>query len=176
MADDPNGRERRHAQRYGCAGDAEIVVPGNGLRFAGRVVNLSASGCFVETDCRLERGTSVEVWMNAEGLPLRVSANLIVRRPGGVGLRFHNVSPRRLEQIRHLIRELSQACEAPSPEQQPAASVGQAPALCRDPAYVPAASTHSAPPQRNHLSRIFGKLRSLCTGSGRLFFRRKTVR
>jgi hypothetical protein len=99
--------ERRNAQRYGCAGNAEIVLPGRGLRYAGKIGNLSVGGCFIEAHCSLERGTAVEVWMNAEGQPLRVAANLMVRRTTGVGLRFLGLTDRKTEQIRALIAELA---------------------------------------------------------------------
>jgi PilZ domain len=101
------GAERRTAQRYGCAGDAEIVLPGRGLRYAGKIGNLSVGGCFIEAQCSLERGTAVEVWMKAAGQPLRVAANLMVRRTTGVGLRFLGMTDRKAEQIRTLIAELA---------------------------------------------------------------------
>lgn len=98
----------RAAPRYGCAGDAEIVLPGRGLRYAGRIGDLSLSGCFIEVGCRLERGTAVEVWMNARGQPLRVAANLMVQKSSGVGLRFLAVPMRKQEQIKWLIAELAE--------------------------------------------------------------------
>lgn len=107
MSDAATGAERRGAQRYGCAGDAEIVVPGRGLRYAGKIGNLSLGGCFIETRCGLERGTAVEVWMNAQGQPLRVAANLVVRRTTGVGLRFLGMTDRKAQQVRALIAELA---------------------------------------------------------------------
>lgn len=59
-----------------------------------------------------------EVWMNPEGQPLRLAANLVVQRPGGVGCRFHGVTERKLAQIRWLIRELeAEAQRAAEPEQ-----------------------------------------------------------
>jgi hypothetical protein len=107
MSDAAKEAERRIAQRYGCAGNAEIVLPGGGLRYAGKIGNLSVGGCFIEAHCSLERGTAVEVWMNAEGQPLRVAANLMVRRTTGVGLRFLALTDRKTEQIRTLIAELA---------------------------------------------------------------------
>lgn len=98
----------RGAPRYGCAGDAEIVLPGRGLRYAGRIGDLSLSGCFIEVGCRLERGTAVEVWMNARGQPLRVAANLMVQRNSGVGLKFVAMPQRKQEQIQLLIAELAE--------------------------------------------------------------------
>jgi hypothetical protein len=107
MTEAATGADRRTAQRYGCAGDAEIVVPGRGLRYSGKIGNLSVGGCFIEAHCALERGTQVEVWMNAEGQPLRVAANLMVRRTTGVGLRFLGMTDRKAQQVRGLIAELA---------------------------------------------------------------------
>jgi hypothetical protein len=108
MSDAATAAERRTAQRYGCAGNAEIVLPGRGLRYAGKIGNLSVGGCFIEAHCSLERGTAVEVWMNAEGQPLRVAANLMVRRTTGVGLRFLGMTERKAQQVRALIAELAE--------------------------------------------------------------------
>jgi hypothetical protein len=108
MSDETSEILRRAAPRYGCAGDAEIVLPGRGLRYPGRIGDLSIGGCSLETRCRLERGTAVEIWMNAQGQPLRVAANLMVQRENGAGFRFHSVTARKLLQIRSLIAELAE--------------------------------------------------------------------
>ena len=105
-------KERRTAPRYRCAAEAELVVPSCGLRFRGRIADLSTGGCFMETPCRLERGTSVEIRMEAEGVPLRVAAHLLACRPNGVGCRFSQLSPRKIQQLQSLIAELRQACPA----------------------------------------------------------------
>lgn len=115
----PVGAERRKLPRYGCAGDAEIVAPGCGLRFAAQIVNLSAGGCFLGTKCRLERGTLVEICMKAEGLPLRVAANLLAWSDKGAAFRFHGVSARKLAQIEILIAELEAERKAKAPPATP---------------------------------------------------------
>jgi len=91
------------------------MTPISGLRFAAQIVNLSAGGCFLETKCRLERGTHVEICMVAEGLPLRVAANLLAWSAKGAAFRFHSVTPRKLEQIRILIAELEAEQRAKEP-------------------------------------------------------------
>jgi hypothetical protein len=111
MSDGAYGPERRAVPRYGCAGDAEIVVPGRGLRYPGQIGNLSVDGCFLETECRLERGTSVEIWIITHGQPLRVAANLLLRRDGGVAFRFHGLTSRKLDQLAGLVAELAAAKE-----------------------------------------------------------------
>lgn len=115
MTEATSQREKRAARRYSCAGAADIMVPGCGLHYEGRIVDLSAGGCFIETECRLERGTAVELGMKARGFPLRLAANLVVRRAGGIGFRFHSVSARKLELIRMLIEELEEEQAASRP-------------------------------------------------------------
>jgi len=99
-------QERRAAPRYRCAGEAELFIPGRGLAYRGQITDLSAAGCFLETECRLERGTSVEIRVEVEGVPLRLAAHLLVRRPNGLGFRFNQVAPRKMQQIESLIEEL----------------------------------------------------------------------
>ncbi len=94
------------APRYRCAGEAELVIPGRGLQYRGKIADLSTAGCFIETECRLERGTLAEIRMEFEGVPLRVAAYLLVRRPNGLGFRFGQLTPRKVEQIEGLIAEL----------------------------------------------------------------------
>jgi hypothetical protein len=100
--------EPKEAPRTGYASDAEIVLPGRGLQYGGRITNLSAQGCLIETKCRLEPGTSVEVWMRTEGIPLRVAASLVDRREQGVEVRFNGVSGRKLGQIEALVLEIAE--------------------------------------------------------------------
>lgn len=107
--------EKRRVPRFDCAGSAEIVVPSNGLHFRGRIANLSQGGCLIEAKCHLERGTGVELCFTAEGIPLRVPANLMERRANGVGFRFGQLSGRRLAQIEALIAELEEERKKENP-------------------------------------------------------------
>jgi hypothetical protein len=119
--------ERRLAPRYECAGDAELVVPGRGLRYPGQVVDLSTGGCFIETACRLERGTSVEIWMTPQGEPLRIGAHLVVRRENGVGCRFHELTARKLRQVEWLIEKLAAESAADRAADRAAGGVSEPP-------------------------------------------------
>lgn len=115
MSSEEYVRERRREPRYGCAGAAEIVVPGCGLRFKGRIANLSFSGCLVEAACRLERGTRVELCFVAQGIPLRIPAHLMEQRANGVSFRMGQLSARTLEQIAALIVELEKESQKENP-------------------------------------------------------------
>jgi hypothetical protein len=104
------GREQRRHPRYQCEGLAEVFLPHGGLLVRGRILNLSISGCYIETEqLNLERGTQVEVYFATNQLQFRVQGNVAaLRRKRGVGIAFLHVSPRRAEQINMLVEELSE--------------------------------------------------------------------
>lgn len=99
--DDPTKAPRR---REGS--DAQIVLPGRGLQYQGQIVELSPEGCLIETKCRIEAGTAVEVWLRTEGMPLRLAATLVDRHERGVAFKFQPMPERKAEQVRTLCAEL----------------------------------------------------------------------
>jgi len=103
----PQSGDSKEAPRRGTASDAEIVLPGRGLQYKGQIAVLNGEGCVIETKCRLEPGTAVEVWMRTEGMPLRLAAKLVERRERGVEFRFEPMPARKLQQIEMLKTELA---------------------------------------------------------------------
>jgi hypothetical protein len=103
----------RGAPRRGPASEAQIVLPGRGLQYAGVVAELHADGCVIETKCALEAGTSVEVWLRTEGMPLRVAARLVQRRVGSVEFKFAPMTASKAAQIEDLRAELAFALKDP---------------------------------------------------------------
>ncbi len=103
----PQSSESKEAPRRGTASDAEIVLPGRGLQYKGQIAVLSGERCVIETKCRLEPGTAVEVWMRTEGMPLRLAARLVERQERGVEFKFEPMPARKLQQIEMLKAELS---------------------------------------------------------------------
>lgn len=103
------GNEKRQHPRYRCDGYAEVFLPQGALLFRGRILNLSQTGCYIETALLdLERGTQVEVYFVTNQLQLRVLGNIVaLRRKRGAGIAFVNVSPRRALQIAMLVEELA---------------------------------------------------------------------
>lgn len=112
-ADNPGMSQSRTVAVYrstvqdGAPSDAEIVLPGLGLQYPGRIVYLSTEGCLIESKCRLEPGTTVELWMRTGRLPLRLLAHLVERRETRVEFRFQEMSLRKLDQIESLKAELA---------------------------------------------------------------------
>jgi hypothetical protein len=106
----PERREgAAEAPRRGSANDAEIVLPGRGLKYDGSIAALSPQECVIETKCRLEPGTAVEVWLRTEGMPLRLAAKLVDRQDGGVKFAFQPMPSRKQEQLEVLRAELGLA-------------------------------------------------------------------
>jgi hypothetical protein len=106
------GRERRRHPRYSCDGYAEVHLPHAGLRFRGRIQNLSVSGCYIETELNLERGTYIEVFFGLHQLRFRLAGNVIgVDGRSGVRIAFLNVTGRRATHIEELMRELAEKSE-----------------------------------------------------------------
>jgi len=108
--DQTRGHEKREHPRYGCEGYAEVFLPQGGMLFRGRILNLSMTGCYIETALLdLERGTQVEVYFVTNQLQFRVLGNIAaLRRKRGAGIAFVNVSPRRALQIATLVSELAE--------------------------------------------------------------------
>lgn len=105
---------RRRHPRYPCEGSAEVFVPQGALLFKGKILDLSLSGCFIETPVlNLERGTHVEVSFTAHRMQFRLAGHIVVLyRKRGAGIAFHNVSERRARQISDLLRELKEVADA----------------------------------------------------------------
>lgn len=103
----PAVNRRRHP-RYACEGHAEVFLPHGGLLLRGKILDLSMSGCFIETAAiNLERGTRVEVYFTARQLRFRVGGHIaVLHRKRGAGLAFEHLSPRNARQIAELVGEL----------------------------------------------------------------------
>lgn len=92
-----------------AAAEAEIVLPGRGLQYAGQIAELRVDGCLLQTKCKLEPGTRVEVWLRTDSMPLRVAASLVERQESGVKFRFQPMPARKAQQIEDLRSELGLA-------------------------------------------------------------------
>jgi len=94
------------APRRGDSRDVEIVLPGRGLQYPGRLAALRLEDCLVETRCRLEDGTAVEIWFRTENMPLRIAARLVEKSDRGVAFQFQRMPLRKQEQLDALRTEL----------------------------------------------------------------------
>lgn len=108
-SDHPPLNRRRHP-RYLCEGTAEVMLPNGGLLLRGRILDLSLSGCFIETPAlNLERGTHVEVCFVARRLKFRVAGRIaVLHRRRGAGIAFLNLSERNAVCITELVQELKE--------------------------------------------------------------------
>lgn len=101
--------ESPKAQQGVAAAEVEIVLPGRGLQYPGQISELRVDGCLLQTKCKLEPGTLVEVWLRTDSMPLRVAASLVERQESGVKFRFQPMPARKAQQIEDLRSELGLA-------------------------------------------------------------------
>jgi hypothetical protein len=104
-------RERRTELRYEVNTSAMILLVKIGARVSGRILDLSRSGCRIQTDEAFPVGiyTRVETEFYAEGLPFRLGG--VVQALHGkqdVGIRFLDTSERKMEQVDRLIVEIQE--------------------------------------------------------------------
>lgn len=101
--------DRRAEPRLHCAGNAEIILLPAGTRIRGALLDLSTSGCCIETETRVQLPTNktVEVQVCTEGATLRVAGELRnLREERRVGIKFTGTTGRKAKQISELLEEL----------------------------------------------------------------------
>jgi hypothetical protein len=127
IAESPrDAAERREEERYPVSWPAEIFIPERTTMFRGRVVNISPSGCYVQTVAwvRVPPTTEVELVFTLDGRMNRVRAEArYAQSRTGVGLRFLALEP---DLRRRLDDTINQLRNAAAEEQEPIADGDQA--------------------------------------------------
>lgn len=103
------GRERRGAHRLPLSAAVDLTSRDN--FFAGRALDISLGGIFIETSCALDVGTPIGVRIQILGRAFVVATEVAwvladrVGRPVGVGVRFLHMSAPLLQAIRAFIQQ-----------------------------------------------------------------------
>ncbi len=108
-------RERRRHERYTVYGEAEVMVADGKLLFRGSIMDISLSGCFIETRARLRLapGTPVQMVFRADRLTLRMTATVRAMRHGaGAGFLFETMSATMQARLESLIAEMQERARA----------------------------------------------------------------
>jgi hypothetical protein len=111
----PGGAERREEERYAVDWDADIFIPERTTMFRGRVVNLSLSGCYVQTVAwvRVPPTTVVELVIKVDGRLIRVQAEArYAQSRTGVGLRFLVLEKEVRQRLDWVLEELRETAAA----------------------------------------------------------------
>jgi hypothetical protein len=122
--------EQRGEERYPVAWDAEIFIPERTTMFRGRMVNISPSGCYVQTVAwvRVPPTTGVELVFKLGGRTTRVRAEArFAQSRTGVGLRFLPLEEemrRRLDGVIASLRTAAAAAVVEKAEPDPVAGAG----------------------------------------------------
>jgi hypothetical protein len=108
--------DRRHSQRFDCAGTAEAYAADPCYLFRGEIRDISETGCYVMTKARLRlaRNTEVDVLFMLSNRNHHASARVMNYRPGqGVGLEFLSCVPSPEESFLPLAERFAGAMPAP---------------------------------------------------------------
>jgi hypothetical protein len=103
--------DRRQHSRYATDAWAEVMVKDGTMLFRGRVLDVSAGGCYVETEARLKLapGTPVEMVFRVNDGVFRCEATSRMVRRQGAGFLFEGMNARARRELDRLIAELRSA-------------------------------------------------------------------
>ena len=101
--------ERRKHPRYAVDAWAEVMVKDGRMLFRGRVLDISAGGCYVETEARLRLapGTPVEIVFRLNDGIFRCDGTCRMIRTKGAGFLFANLDANSQMELDGIIRVLS---------------------------------------------------------------------
>jgi hypothetical protein len=101
--------ERRLHTRYAVDAWAEVLVKDGTMLFRGRLLDVSAGGCYIETEAKLKLapGTPVEMVFRVNDRVFRCDAGSRMIRTKGAGFLFSNLDGKSRMELEGLIRELS---------------------------------------------------------------------
>jgi c-di-GMP-binding flagellar brake protein YcgR len=108
--------ERRQHTRYVVDAWAEVMVKDGTMLFRGRVLDVSAGGCYIETEARLRLapGTPVEMVFRVNDAVFRCDATSRMVRTRGAGFLFANLDAKLQLELDRLVRELSESEYSPA--------------------------------------------------------------
>ena len=103
--------ERRKHPRYAVDAWAEVMVKDGRMLFRGRVLDLSAGGCYIETEARLRMvpRTLVEIVFRVNDGVFRCEATSRMIRAKGAGFLFENLDAKSQMELEEIILELSES-------------------------------------------------------------------
>lgn len=107
--------ERRWRARHQVDASAIILLVHSGAALRGRILDLSMTGCRIRTaeDILVGIYTRVETEFVLHGMPLRLGGVIqAIHNANTVGIRFLDLSERKLRQVLALIGEMEQIAAA----------------------------------------------------------------
>ena len=107
---------RRKADRYLCAGSAEVVPQAGGLPLWCKLADVSHTGCYLETPAPLPAGSLVGVSLTIDETVIHAEAEVrTAHNTVGMGLAFRHMSKEDGDRFDKLMRKLAgiyEECEA----------------------------------------------------------------
>ena len=113
--------ERRRGNRYSCKGEAEVRPQPLGSPSWGKILDLGAGGCYLESDFAFDIGRRVEILLKVNHMQLRVLGQVAyhqILRPAerpqssfqyvGMGIRFLGMSAGGRASLQELVEEFEE--------------------------------------------------------------------
>jgi hypothetical protein len=99
---------RRTRPRYRCMGGVDIWQKGAASPQPGTLAEISLGGCYLEVNWALPVHTPVELHMRIGDIEVRAAGVVAYLDPsGGMGVRFHQLSPEDLHNLEALLNRLA---------------------------------------------------------------------
>ncbi len=107
-ASGPPYREKRGVPRFSLIATAELTEPVSGVRFSGRISEISRKGCYLDMLNTLPVETKVELRVSRDQGNFKSPARVIYAQEGiGIGLAFLEVPADQLKILDSWLAELS---------------------------------------------------------------------
>jgi hypothetical protein len=107
-ASGPPYREKRDVPRFSLIATAELTEPASGVRFSGRISEISRKGCFLDLLNTLPVETKVELRVSRDKGSFNSTAKVIYVQEGmGMGLAFLEVPADQLKILDSWLAELN---------------------------------------------------------------------
>lgn len=101
--------EKRKSPRYRCQGSAQLREISTGIATWATFSDISMHGCYVESAAGYALGSTLSLVVEVNGFRVEATGQVRVTYPGlGMGISFSNLSQDDREQLRGLLRSLSQ--------------------------------------------------------------------
>ena len=98
--------EQHRATRHKFVARVEVVDLDTEKQLIARMGNLSAFGCFIETEAPFARGARIRMRLSHRGATFVAIGQVVDARPAGMGVRFVTIEPAHQQTLENWLGQL----------------------------------------------------------------------